>query len=62
MAMRLAYDMSYTLQNSKSNAGELLKLYEGQYLPKAISKNAQDKTPPKVESSFWVRSIFGRVV
>lgn len=56
LSAKLAVEMCYLLTNSTEKTNGLIELYEGQYLPNAKTKNAREKSSPKVEDSYWVES------
>lgn len=58
---RLAHDVCYDLTNSSSKQQDLLDLYYGQFLPKAISENSRKGRQEYAEDGAWVNSIFGGV-
>lgn len=55
-ASKLAAEMCYLLTNSMEKTLGLIDLYEGQYLPNAKTKNAREKSSPKIDDSYWVDS------
>lgn len=58
LAAKLAVEMCYLLTNSGEKTMSMIELYEGQYLPNAKTKNAREKSSPRVEDSHWVNGIF----
>jgi hypothetical protein len=58
-ADKLASDMAYAILNSNTEAKLLLEKYNSQSLPKAMTENAQEGTPPAIDDSLWVFSKYG---
>lgn len=58
-ADKLASDMAYAVNNSKTEATMLLEKYDGQSLPKARSENSQVGTPPDISDGLWANARFG---
>lgn len=55
---KLASDMCYELTNSGQMTDELLKLYRSEFLPLAKSKNARQKSSPKIKDDAWINAIY----
>jgi len=58
-ADKLAADMCYAILNSNTEAKLLLEKYDGESLPKAMSENSQEGTPPQVQDDLWVYAKYG---
>ena len=59
-ADKLAADMSFYVNNSKSSSEQLLEKYIGVSLPKASSQDSQGQgTPEGVIDDLWTQSRFG---
>lgn len=61
LSYKLAADMCYEITNSNNFAGELLKVYEGHYLPRARTQDAQTGTHNEPLDSDWVNARFGGI-
>ncbi len=55
-AYLLASEMAFTLTNSRSLAEDMVKMYEGIKLPKAMSADSQQGTPQEPMQSEWLTS------
>jgi hypothetical protein len=59
-ADKLAADMSFSINNSKSSTKDILSKYEGETLPKAMSEDSQGAgTPLQVDDNLWVYAKYG---
>jgi len=57
---KLAADMSFDINNSKSSTGELLQKYEGVSLPKATAEDSQGQgTPKAIDDNLWSFAKYG---
>lgn len=59
LACKLAADICYDLTNSDSKAMGLLELYNGQYLPAALTENAREGSQDNIIADEWVNSMHG---
>ena len=59
-ACRLAADMCYSITNSASRVQELISLYEGEYLPRALHDDARNRGEMTVIDDEWINAAFGR--
>jgi hypothetical protein len=58
-ADKLAADMSYAVLNSNTETRTLLEKYTGTSLPKAMTENSQEGTPPQVKDDLWSYAKYG---
>ena len=58
-ADKLAADMSYWINNSKTSTEMLIEKYEGHSLPKAMAVNSQVGTPPLPNDNLWADAKYG---
>lgn len=56
---RLAYEAAYPILNSRSKTEDILQIYEGISLPKAMSDNAQTGTPMEMNDDYWLDARHG---
>lgn len=59
LAMRLAADMCYDITNSASRTQELINLYEGEYLPRALHHDASHQGETTAIDDQWIRAAIG---
>jgi len=60
LACKLAADICYDITNSDSKTMGLLELYNGQYLPAALTENAREGSQDSIIADEWVNSMYGR--
>ncbi len=59
-ADKLAADMSFSINNSKSSTKDLLTKYEGVSLPKATAEDSQGAgTPKQIDDNLWTYAKYG---
>ena len=59
-ADKLAADMSFYVNNSKSSTSDLTEKYNGVSLPRAMSQDSQGQgTPEQINDDLWVTAKFG---
>lgn len=58
-ADKLAADMCYQVINSNTEAKLLLEKYDGVSLPKAMTENSQEGTPPEILDDLWTLAKYG---
>jgi len=59
-ADKLAADMSFYVNNSKTASSDLLAKYQGVSLPKAESEDSQGQgTPQEIDDNLWVYAKYG---
>ncbi len=58
-ADKLASDMCYSVLNSNTEAKRLLEKYDGVSLPKAMTENSQEGTPPEILDDLWTLAKYG---
>ena len=58
-ADKLAADMCYPILNSNTESKLLLEKYDGVSLPKAMTENSQEGSPPDVLDDLWTLAKYG---
>lgn len=62
LACLLAANMCYDITNSASRMQELISLYEGEYLPRALHYDASRQGETTVRDDEWINAALGRGV
>lgn len=60
LACLLAANMCYDITNSASRTQELVSLYEGEYLPRALHYDASRQGERTVKDDEWINAALGR--
>lgn len=60
LACILAANMCYDITNSASRTQELISLYEGEYLPRALHYDASRQGETTVKDDEWINAALGR--
>lgn len=60
LACLLAANMCYDITNSASRTQELISLYEGEYLPRALHYDASRQGERTVKDDEWINAALGR--